>query len=260
MSDAQEIIDAAQLAVIPKELEAGKVYAVADGGRGVQVIDTMAYADVPARQKRHVRLTDVNSFTHYLIDNANPILVEVFFDAAELKATAILDPKGWREDRVSLELTKSPEWTDWAKASGVLLPQVTFASFIEDQISTIVAPDGATLLEIAQSMEAATKVDWKSAEWLANGQRNFKFDQQIEAKAGRSGQLEIPAQFTLALRPFLGCDPYEVKANLRYRISEGDLFMGFKLVEPERRLEAAVADVVKVISDELGVTVLMGRP
>ena len=82
----------------------------------------------------------------------------------------------------------------------------------------------------------------------------------MEAKAGRTGQLEIPAQFTLALRPFLGADNFEVTANLRYRITDGLLAIGFKLVEPERRLEVAGDELVQQIETETGLTVYRGWP
>ena len=263
--DMEAVISAAQLAVEPRELGAGAIYAMVRSDGSVSVVDTMEYADSPARYKRNPQLYDVDSFIAYMMrhccgdDGDDEDRPEIFADE-HAKFVAILDPNGWRTDRVTLALEESPEWETWMKWSGQMMTQAQFADFLEDQLSTIVAPDGATLLEIAQSMEANTKVDWKSAEWLANGQRSFKYDEQVEAKAGRTGQLEIPAQFTLALRPFLGADPFEVKANLRYRINDGELRIGFKLVEPERRLEAAVDEVAAKITEETKLTVLRGWP
>jgi uncharacterized protein YfdQ (DUF2303 family) len=251
------VIRAAQQAVEPVPLEPGAIYAMLDGDGQVVVRDTMRFADAPARPQRRVTLTSVDSFIELIAMEDNED-TQIFTDG--LTTVAIMDAHGWRQDRIELHLQASPEWTAWRTLSGQLVSQLQFADFLETQLSTIIAPDGATLLEIAQSMEANTKVDWKSAEWLANGARSFKFDEQVQAKAGRTGQLEIPAQFTLALRPFVGCDPFEVKANLRYRIEAGALRIGFNLVEPERRLEAAVDEVTNQICRDTHLPVFRGRP
>jgi uncharacterized protein YfdQ (DUF2303 family) len=265
----ESVIGVAQLAAHPVELGIGRVYAAADGGRGVKVIDTMDYLThlpEPHRMRRSVKTVDAVSFIEYVCANTNYAdearrVVEVYAKTKPSpRMVAVFDANQWREDRVYLDLVTSPEWDAWTRASGTLVDQAQFADFIEDQVSTIVTPDGGVLLEVVQSMQAAQGVNWKSAFWLGDGTRQFVYEEHQEAKAGRSGQLDIPAQFTVGLRPFVGADPFEVRANLRYRINGGDLKIGFKLVEPERRLEAAVADVTSLVAEATGLAVLAGWP
>lgn len=264
-SNVQDIILTAQAAIEPKELEAGTIYAVINDEGGVSVVDTMQYLPQPSMMRRSVKTEDAKSFIDYILVHQGDHkgeAVEIYSrqGSSAHNFVCVFDPNGWSRDRVSLQLQESPEWQAWVKRSGNLYDQIQFADFIEDQISTIVTPEGSTLLEIVQSMQANVKVAWKSAEWLANGQRSLLFDEQVDAKAGRTGKLEIPAQFTLALRPFLGSDPFEVKANLRYRIDGGHLTIGFKLIEPERRLEKAVEEVSIAIASKTGLEVWAGWP
>jgi uncharacterized protein YfdQ (DUF2303 family) len=259
-----DVNDVAHLAGDPKELENGKIYAVLKGNQQVGIVDTMnylAYTPKPPRPTRKVVTLDPDSFIAYIRDNADTDITEVFAKGEpKPRFVCVFDADRWREDRVYLDLKTSPEWDAGNAANGKLLSQDQFADFIEDQLSTIAAPEGAVLLEIVQSMQGYKSVNWKSADWLANGQRQFAWEEAIEAKAGRTGKLEIPAQFTLALRPFMGSEPFAVTANLRYRINNGNLAIGFKLVEPERRMEVAVDDVMTKVANETNLTVLAGWP
>ena len=54
-----------------------------------------------------------------------------------------------------------------------------------------------------------------------------------------SGQLNIPEQFFIGVKPFLGGDGFCIPARFRYRIAEGRLVMWFELIRPEKVLEEA---------------------
>ena len=77
-----------------------------------------------------------------------------------------------------------------------------------------------------------------------------RWDESIEAKAGEKGQFEVPADFDLALAPFLGEVQRPVRARLRYRISEGHLMVIYKLERPDDvKREALDAIAVKLGED-----------
>jgi len=121
------------------------------------------------------------------------------------------------------------------------------------------------MLELAQSFQAKTKVDFESAQQLANGRRSLQFKETVDARAGQKGEIEIPAEFKLALKPFVGTDPYAVTARFRYRINGGNLLIGYKLNRPADVQRSAFGDIVDAIKAGLTeradtVLVLDGTP
>ena len=260
-TEASTIARLAEDGVLPRVLEPGVVYAVKNELGGVEVINTDEYAPVPRRIVRSATAATADTFTTYLDGRSLPTGdVEVWADLDKRRVVAILDAKRWRDDRITLALQHSPEWKAWIEASGNLYRQASFADFLEDQLGTIAEPDGATLLEIVQSIQGSTKATWKSADWLDNGARGFQWVEEVDGKAGRKGTLEIPSRFTLGLRPFLGSPQYKVTAALRYRMEAGGLAVGFKLIEPQRIVETAFAEIVEQIDSGIAQPIYYGQP
>ena len=263
-----------QLAAEPTKLDDGEIYAVKVGD-SIELLETPGYtytaanerqAEGPARINRRVVLRDAQSLIAYLAANTDaddPTNIgmshrhgvgdlEIWADLDGRRIKAILDGGyGWAEHTATLELRHSREWDEWSKIDGKLLPQVTFAEFIEDHLSSIGAPDGGTLLDIVQTLTAKNKVDFKSSSLLANGQRQFEFAETLEAKAGQKGNLTIPTELTLVLRPFQGSEDVGIQARFRYRLDGGQLFLGVRLNEPAKALEEAfdvIVDEVRAAS------------
>lgn len=205
----------------------------------------------PLRKSGAYATTDVASFLAYYDKHAG--------DTAEIwvgddRVTAVLDAHGgtdtrWEQHRLTLTLKHSPEWLRWAHKSGSLMTQQQFAEFIEDGAADVVTPDAATMLEVASSLQAATKVDFKSAYRTSDGQRAFRYEETTTAKAGQKGELEIPDRLVLSLRVFLGQEPVEVRARFRYRLTDSGLALGFVLDRVAETLEAARDAVVTQITD-----------
>ena len=167
---------------------------------------------------------------------------------------------GWRRQQVTLRLRKSREWGEWMGVDGKLFTQHEFAEFIEDHLSTIAEPDGAKLLDICQTLQATKGVNFKSQTILASGQRQLRYEETVEAKAGQKGDLMIPDTLTLVVRPFQGSDPVAITARFRFRLNDGALRLGVKLAEPERVLEEAFDRIVADVANGVPVPVLFGRP
>lgn len=269
LNDMAAVEEIAQLALSgskPEELEDGSIYSVPNGSGGVMLLRTPLFAEreqeLPTRVHRTVTVRDAASLVDYIArygldqDTEN---LEVWADLESRKITAILNGiDGWGDHRAVLDVRLSPEWKQWTAVDGKLLDQVTFAQFIEDHLSTIAKPDGAELLEICQTLEARVGVDFKMQNILANGQRQFRWEEQIDGKAGTKGELKIPAELQLVLRPFLGSDPIPIVAKFRYRPSPGGLSLGVHLVGTEDVLENAFATVVGSIQGDLAVRVNHG--
>lgn len=283
----------AQQAAMPRKLEEG-VYAILDAEGGVQVVETDGYAQQrthdwkqahdgrPEFVHRTVTLLDADSFVDYLRRNSESATgpddaAESEFDdprylhtSGELELWADLDGRviraildghdGLRKHTATLALKTSREWDEWAKVDGKLLPQADFAGFIQDHISTIGLPDGGVLVDICETLVGTVDVQWKSQQLDATGQRQFTYEEVVNGAAGAKHDLKIPTELVLVVRPFQGSDPIRLVARLRFRLSGGAVQMGVKLVEPDRVLEDAFAEIVADVQARVPVHVNHGRP
>ena len=274
----------AQQAVLPRKLDEG-IYAILEAD-GIKIHETTGYtqqrefewkwahSDSPEFIHRGVTLLDVESFIDYLERNTATIgstsegayahgigELELWANIDARNITAILDGfDGLRKHTATLALKVSREWSEWSAIDGKLLNQATFAQFIEDHLSTIGAPAGAELVDVCETLTGKTNVNWRSQTLGRNGQRQFVYEETIEAKAGQKGDLAIPTELTLVLRPFQGSDPVAITARFRYQLNEGRLTIGVKLAEPERVLEDAFNVVVDNVQASVPVHVNHGRP
>lgn len=241
----------------PQEIDPGAIYVLRNAVGDHVIVDTDKYASTPRRIDRGVEVDDLASLTDYLGGHPGP--QEVWADEPGARVVGIIDPPGagWAGHRVTYRLQLTPEWRAWSANSGALLGQVTFAEFIEDRVADIVKPSGAEMLELAQSFEATTQSRFESAQRLADGRRALEFREEVQATAGR-GSIEIPAHFEIGVAPWLGSDPFKVTARLRYRITDGTLSIGYKLVDPDVVLRAAFADIVAKLRESHEVR--LGRP
>lgn len=149
----------------------------------------------------------------------------------------------------------------WLRLDGKLVGQEDFAEHIEDGLQDIVTPDGATMLEVAQSIQGTKSAEFKGARRLQDGNIGVEWVEETTATAGSRGDLEIPERFELALAPFEGEDAYRVNARLRYRIRAGDLLLGYRLDRPGDVLRDAVDTVRDRLGDRFQVDrVFVGRP
>ncbi|MGW4850192.1 DUF2303 family protein [Streptomyces sp. NPDC004288] len=263
--NARTLITFAQQAAAPVALELGKYHVVrtADGFRTVD-LTTPEHTGVPERKQGTTTVRDAVSFGAYF-DKHSDEATEVYADAERLTVTAVLDahtvdgPR-WSGHRLMLALRKTKAWEQWIGNDGRLLGQEQFAEFLEDHLPELRSPDAATMLEIAQSFQATSKVDFTSGTRLATGQRQLSYTETTQAKAGQKGQLVIPEVFTIGLIPFEGSSGYELTARLRYRIQESQLRIGYKLERPDDTIADAFADVVTKIGAEIEQPIMNGTP
>lgn len=265
MTEFQPIIDTALRAAPPVALEPGKVHAF-HTATGVHQVDLTGpeHTGIPARKSGTTLVRDADSFVTYFQKHSDPA-TETYADAERLTVTAVLDAHEpdnarWEAHRLTLALRQTDAWKQWAEYDGKLLGQEQFAEFLEDHLPELLEPSAADMLEIAQSIQAATKVDFRSGTRLATGQRQFEYVETTTAKAGQKGQLTIPETFVIGLVPFEGSEGYRLTARLRYRIGDSGLRIGYKLDRPADVLRTAFGDVVNTISESIAHDVMNGTP
>ncbi|MBB3040176.1 DUF2303 family protein [Hoyosella altamirensis] len=167
------------------------------------------------------------------------------------------DLPGWRDDILRLELAKDEDWLAWHRISGRYMPQDEFSDTIEELLHTVLRPDQAELMEIIESIRVTTGSTFESAVHRANGAQHLVYRENVDAKAGRASNLEVPQTITLLLPVFEGSQSrYEVEAWFRLRVRNGELGLAVKL-KPTRQIElAGWRHVVEAIEKGLDRTVL----
>lgn len=264
-TDLQPVIDTATRATQAQPLEPGKVYAF-NTPNGVHQVNLTGpeHTGTPNRKSGTTTVRDTGSFLTYFGKHSDPN-TEVYADTEQLTITAVLDahtadtPR-WAGHRLTLALRTTKAWTEWLAASGRLMDQEAFANFLEDHLPDLLEPDAATMLEVAQSIQAATKANFQSGTRLTSGERRLVYTEETTAKAGSRGELTIPETFVIGLKPFEGADGYRLTARFRYRIHSGNLQLGYKLERPEDVRDAAFGDVLAAVAAGIEQPVMNGTP
>lgn len=268
LTDAQAVIDAAVRSAQPT-IVADKIALVpVPAGGHVEKIDLRAelapYDERPARKRGTFAVHDADSFVAYLSKHALPN-TEVWADATAAKVVGVVnahsggkDVAGWGDHRVTFAAAETDAWRAWAARDGQLLSQSDFAELIEERSVDIIRPSAADMLELAQTFEATIGVRFESSKLLSSGERVLEYREQVDAKAGRAGKLEIPKDFELALIPFEGADRFKVTARFRYRITDGALRVGYRLDRPADVKREAFLSVVQSIGERIEQPVLRG--
>lgn len=263
--EAQTIVDTALRSAPPVVLDPGKVHAF-NTPAGVKTIDLTGpeHTGIPPRKAGTTTVRDATSFLAYWTKHHDDDS-EVYADADRLTITAVLDAHTadgarWSGHRLGLSLRETDAWKQWLARDGKLMDQETFAEFIEDHLPELLQPPAADMLEIAQSFQANTKVDFQSATRLSSGQRKFQYVETGTTKAGQKGELEVPEQFVVGVVPFEGSTGYKLTARLRHRITPSGLQLGYKLERPDEVRKTAFADVLKAIGEQIDTPVMNGTP
>lgn len=263
-------------------------------GHRIELLDFERLLDTPRRTRGIVALHDHESFVRFVREHAGVqgtdggfmpaegqraraetklygnvdthTFVAVFNDAVgwgvvsedeSIQAPAEAEA-GWADHRAVLALRKTPEWLFWEAKDGKLMEQHAFAEHIEDGLDEIITPDGATMLELAQTFLAKTDVNFKSSTLITSGQRQFVYEESTSATGGHNGDIKVPTEFVLGLPPFQGTSAVEVRARLRFRLSSGNLSIGYKLIRPHIVLNDAFDDVATFVQEQTLIRVLAG--
>jgi uncharacterized protein YfdQ (DUF2303 family) len=228
---------------------------------GVTLQGLEEHLPAPIRIRQRLTVLDADTFISY-INRFATAASAVFCNGPEGRTfTAVIDyhqpdAPAWREHSATYRCPITVEWGRWKEQDRKRMDQATFAEFIEENIKDIVQPNGllsapnaADMLEISRTLEAKKNISFRQGTRLDNGQVQLTYNEQIDGRAGETGQLSIPEQFFIGVKPFLGGDAFCIPARFRYRIAEGRLTMWYELVRPDKVLEEAYNAVRTKIQD-----------
>lgn len=256
------VADLTRTATAPTEIHPGIWAAVSPlGAHQLDLRDEIERRQPnPDRKKGNYAFTEPASLVGYLAKHSRDE-TELYADVDRGTITAVInahsedaadDPAGWGDHRAILTLRKTDDWTNWTGNDSKWHTQTAFAEFIEQHLPCCVTPDGATMLELAQSIKGTKAVTFEQSKRLKSGETKLEYREDVEAKAGARGSIDIPDEITLALTPFEHGEPYKVTARLRYRIDGGALALSYVLIRPRDVLLDAFNGVVSAVSEGTG--------
>lgn len=219
----------------------------------------------PARIEATVHLHTLASYIAYLKEYASPTSA-TFVDLATGMFRTIIDyhtspeDPAWCAYQALYTAPRTPEFSDWHKASGQRMTQTAFAEFIEDHLPDIVEPPAAEMAEISRSLNVDLNVKFQKAIRLDNGEVQLQFMEELNGSAGPKGQLKIPQVIKLGLPLFKGGDTYAVEARFKYRIKDGSLSMWFELIRIERLIADAIEGMAAQINEHTAPGLYFGNP
>jgi uncharacterized protein YfdQ (DUF2303 family) len=272
-NDIQLALDAGRQMADPYFLETGKIWSLRTR-HGVAVVDLSGdeYRDRPRRKTGTTTVDDIDSLLAYIGKHGDPDTTEVYACTQNLQFVAVLDAHGkageqadWCGHRVALSAEFHPRFATWKGMDRRWMTQEDMAGFIETNMSAVVEPDAATLLEIVSSFQAVTNVAFKAGIQTQSGQRVLSYVESTSASAGAKGEIQVPAQLTLGLPVFRASRKRDVvEARFQFRVRQGDLSMRYVLVDLDDVIQAGFAEFTTSVQSWLSEAgygdLLLGRP
>lgn len=248
----QSVLEAARASVGVKTF--GDEHAIAVLPDGFNVKDISSMLPPPPRPRELIELLTVESFADYVKRFAGEASV-IFADEQAADYQAVIDyhaggGRGTCDHKARYRCPMTQEWTDWSGLTGKLVSQVEYAKFIEAHLPDIVSPAGATMLELALSLQVKKDVSFASDTRLSNGQTQFRYEETIRGST-QAGDLVIPDQFRISIPIFVGGPTSLVDARLRYRLQDQKLVIGHELVRPQQIRLAAIQQVTARVKELL---------
>ncbi len=227
---------------------------------------------LPDHIRQTVTLHDAESFTAYVKRYQTPLTLLFATLPVEGKGagfTAIFDyhqgGKGAEQAaRRCAHVAHYPcplalEWRTWTCIDGAALTQGDFIDFVDANARDILAPDSASLLELAMNFESKTDVQFSSKVDRVTGGRQLAFKETVDA-SGSGGAIKVPDAMKLRLPVFEGGASFDLEARLEWAPRDGRLKVTVHLRRPEVVLRAALDVLRTEIGDQTGLTALNGKP
>lgn len=243
---------------------AGLVVHTLRADQQIKVLDLEHALAVPRACRGEARIYEPADFVSY-VNRLATDSTTLWAHPEQCRVTAVFDDHGagglpgWRRHRAVLVIRRDPEWQGWLARNGKLSGQEEFAEFIEDHLNTIIDPDPATMLEISTTFQARRNASFERGTRLQSGDVQLRWTEETTATAGTKGHLEVPERFTVRLAPYLGVDPVELQARLRYRINDGQLRIGYALHRPDVAEQEAFDRIRAFVGENTHVDMHLGE-
>lgn len=255
LKSINELADKLSVVRDPANFSAERPFIALPQGYQVHSLDSYARyldprADSPRKVVKRIRFTEVESFLDYftkfkmghypvIFSQVSDVGLEVMcvFDydlPGSVAADGITFP-AWNDNRAHLQLAYSRDYKQLRSNSDKWFGQEEFALFVEENTHLFTNPDGATMLELAQSLKGARNVSWQSGKNLHNSTVQIEYIETIDAHTTR-GQIVVPQYLELAMPMYEGFKELAIRAAFRWKLNAD------KKVEFAYRLLTKVAE------------------
>ena len=179
---------------------------------------------------------------------------------------------------------KSDEFKAWEAVNNEGLDQLSFAEFIEDRITDIIAPpdfDGeeseynaflkefsdliggdfaspSRMLELSRGVKINADHRVKQLVNLASGEGQIHFSEEHKDESG--APIKIPNLFLIAIPIFYNGPAYRIPVRLRYRLIGGGIKWAFQIYRIDRAFDAAFDGIRKTAEAQIELPIFLGTP
>lgn len=239
----------------PVDLGNGRMALLLPNGMTQWAIDPLT-APLPGNVIQSETLIDQASFCEY-VDRFSTSETVIFANP-EGKMTAVID---YHHRRTGTELAQpdhckhvavfktafDPNYERWRDIDRKMISQQDFAYFVEEMLHTICSPDGADLLEMAQTLKVIRGVTFSQNVRIKDGTADIQYKED-DTTHGNSGIVSVPDEIMIVCPVFLNRPQQTIKAKLRYRIAP-DNPLSFRIDILNRTL--IELEAFKVMCDEV---------
>ena len=217
---------------------------------GYTLRDTEALQKAPRRIRERLQFGTVEAFIAYVGRWSSERSV-IFANEDTRILRAVLDyhqkdEPAWCDHSAFFTAQLSREAEAWTRNNGKPLEQIQFAEFLEERIADVVEPAGAELLERALKLQFIQQAVFGSALRLQSGEFQLQYSME-----NQKGTVELPEKIALGIPLFRSGKAYRIEARLRYRLKDNKVVFICKLVEIERAIEHAFAEIVSEVHQAL---------
>ncbi|WP_305968312.1 MULTISPECIES: DUF2303 family protein [unclassified Mameliella] len=213
--------------------------------------------ETPNRIKACPVFRNTASLTAYINRFADAGVAVVESSAGRRQITAKLDyhrvdkTPGWSDWTPTFQAQFDPRYARWRNISGSPMTQKRAGEFLEERAVDVMEPDPATIMDMVMQFDALKKVTFRQSTRLHDGQRQFHYQEENEAR----GAVTLPERIKIRTPVFEGMEPDVLVVRLRYNIDDGKLVFTFEIHDMEQVEDRAFQrceDAVRVeISDSI---------
>lgn len=231
----------------------------------IDVIDTQQYQPAPRRTKATPAFTTLASLAAYVrqFDGAQRSVYVSETIQAVINDDRDASP-GWRDHRATYQLVQHPLFVAFRESTNKGLGQRKFAELVEDLEVCWRSPNAASMLDIAQNINANGERKLTQSLSLPDGSMNITYVADDSVMAGKAGNVHVPNLLKLRIPVFDGTDlTHDVAARLRTAKTNGGIEF---LLRPNETVEQMVAKALEAVgatlADLLGpaIPVFFGKP
>lgn len=194
-----------------------------------RIQDLEKFNEAPRRIRTDHVFLSPKSLAEYVSAYTDEMTTILFECPKEKEVTAVLDYH-WTSPshcthKAKFKAEYSAQYKAWLDICQRPLSQLAAGEFLEERALDVVQPAAADIMEIIMAFDALKKVTFRQSTRLHDGQRQFHYSEENEAR----GSVTLPEELQILAPVFDGMEPQKIRIRLRYRIEDGSLRFTFKI-------------------------------